>query len=166
MLNLNDPKWETFEGGYRIPYNASIPLTKLENAADATIIKSIINELWEELHHQGDVGIASYMSVPHLIRIAKKRELFDVNIIGLITVIEIQRHKNNPQLPNEYEDEYFTSLSELKDLALSGINKEWDLELASCTLSAIAASKGQIKLANAILLMDSEDMIDELLDGY
>ena len=166
MLNLNDPKWRTFEGGYRILYDASIPLIKLENTSDSGIMKSIVDELWQELHHQGDVGIASYMSVPHLIRIAMEKQLFDASLISLITVIEIQRHKDNPQLPPEYLNDYLISLKQLSTLALSALEKQWDLELTSCILSAIAVSKGQTKLGDAIFMMDSEDMIDQFIDGY
>ncbi len=166
MLDLNNPKWKTFEGGYRMPYDASALLTKLENTVEPSVIKSIIDELWQELHHQGDVGIASYMSVPHLIRIAKEKHIFDMSLISLISIIEIQRHKDNPQLPPEYLNDYLTSLRELSALALLALDKQWDLELTSCVLSAVAVSKGQTKLGDAIFMMDSEDMIDQFIDGY
>jgi hypothetical protein len=165
MLDLGDAKWKEFEGGYRMIYNASIPLSKLEKANDPSDIKLILDELWEELHHQGDVGIASYMSVPHLVRIAKEKQLTDVHILGLITVIEIQRHKNNPPLPKEYETAYLASIKELAGLALANINEEWDLETAAWLLSAVAASKGQPSLADAITKMDNDDMMNEFLEN-
>lgn len=40
-------------GGYRIPYDASAPLIQLEAG------RHVWDELWNELHHQGDVGDAS-----------------------------------------------------------------------------------------------------------
>jgi len=30
MLTLDDPIWDTFTGGYRMPYNAAIRLKELE----------------------------------------------------------------------------------------------------------------------------------------
>ncbi|MDB5157902.1 MAG: hypothetical protein JWR50_2609 [Mucilaginibacter sp.] len=42
----------------------------------------------------------------------------------------------------------------------------WNLDLASTALTAIALAKGQIKLANAIQNMDSDDVIDEFLESY
>lgn len=166
MLNLDDPKWKTFEGGYRTPYDASILLKQFELTSDPEIINSILNELWEELHHQGDVGLASYMSVPHLIRIAKQKQIFNTNLLGLVTVIEIQRQKNNPSLFKEYEEDYFNSLKQLIELTSFGFKQDWDLKTASAVLSAIAISKNQSKLGNAILNMDSEDIIDEFLEDY
>lgn len=166
MLSLDDAKWEEFEGGYRIPYDASIALKKLEKAASPTETKPILDELWQELHHQGDVGIASYLSVPHLVRIAKEKQLANPSIVALVTIIEVQRHKNNPILPMRYEKSYLDSIKELGDLALANFKGEWDLEIASAVLSALAISKGQLSLANVILRMDSQDIIDEFLETY
>ena len=58
------------------------------------------------------------------------------------------------------------SLKQLSTLALLVLEKQWDLELTSCVLSAVAVSKGQTKLGDAIFMMDSEDMIDQFIDGY
>jgi hypothetical protein len=67
MINLDDMKWKEFDGGYRMPYDASVPLTRLEQATSSEEIDAIFAELWNELHHQGDVGLASYFSVPHIL---------------------------------------------------------------------------------------------------
>jgi len=72
MIELNDNRWKEFDGGYRMPYDASVPLKRLEEATSTEEINSVFAELWSELHHQGDVGLVSYYSVPHLIRIAKE----------------------------------------------------------------------------------------------
>jgi len=165
MLNLDDPRWKNFEGGYRHPYDASVLLKTLEKITKESEAQTVLDELWEELHHQGDVGLASYVSVPHLIRIAKERQFIGTNIIALVTVIEIQRHKNNPPLPKECESSYLISIRELTDLVLVGIKDSWDLETTAWMLSALAVSKGQPALSDAISKMDTEDMIDEFLEN-
>jgi len=167
LLELNDPRWADLEGGYKgTLYNASAALKKLEQTDDVSAINEIYQELWNELHHQGDVGLASYYSVPHLTRIAKEKRFINSNIFGLVSVIEIQRHKNNPKLPNALLPAYNNTLTELGELANLSFDQPWDLELASAALTAIAISKGQIKLANAILNLDSEDVVDEFLESY
>jgi hypothetical protein len=166
MLDLNDPEWQSFEGGYRQPYDASVALTKLEKASNKTEIDTILNELWEELHHQGDVGVASYMSVPHLVRIALEKQLTDSNIIALITVIEIERHKNNPPIPVRHQASYLEAIGKLAAMALNNINENWDLETTAWRLAAVAASKGQTSIANAISKFDSYDMIEEFLEEH
>ncbi len=70
MIDLDDPIWKTFKGGYRVKYDASIRLKELEKTEDTNRIEEILKEFWEELYHQGDVDLASYFSLPHLIRVA------------------------------------------------------------------------------------------------
>jgi hypothetical protein len=110
-LDLNNPVWKTLEGGYRkINYDASVPLKKLEQAHLLTESNEIFKEFWNELHHQGDVGLASYYSVPHLVRIAFEKKFIDENTLNLVTVIEIQRHKNNPPVPKALLPDYDEAL--------------------------------------------------------
>ena len=166
MIELNDKRWKKFEGGYRTPYDASVPLKKLEQSTTSQEIDLIFKELWEELHHQGDVGLASYFAVPHLIRIAKEKKIINYNIFGLITTIEIERHKNNPPLPEEFESSYLQSLKvELPELIKLSITNDWDSDLTITILSALAVSKGQTKLAEAITKMD-DDVLTEFLENF
>lgn len=166
-LPLNDPRWSELEGGYHgITYDASAALRKLEQANSLEEVNKIYEELWNELHHQGDVGIASYYAVPHMIRIAKEKGLVDWNVLGLVSLIEIQRHKKNPAMPSVLYPAYSNSISELLELATLVLAQNWDSGTASTALAAIAVSKGHIKLANAIQNLDDEDVIDEFLENY
>lgn len=63
LLSLDDPLWPALEGGYGVPYDASLALKALKAGED------VWHELWEELHHQGDVGVASYAAVAQLVDI-------------------------------------------------------------------------------------------------
>lgn len=56
MLKLDDPRWSEMEGGYRIPFDPRPLFGKLQANQD---VETVWNELWNELHHQGDVGEAS-----------------------------------------------------------------------------------------------------------
>ncbi len=85
MLELNDPKGQNFEGGYRQPFDASVPLRKLKNASNSAEAQTILAELWDELHHQGDVSAASYVRCAHLIRIASENNLIDSVAISFAT---------------------------------------------------------------------------------
>jgi hypothetical protein len=55
MLPLGDPRWNELPGGYGTPFDPSDLLRRLEGG------KKAWDELWQELHHQGDVGVASYV---------------------------------------------------------------------------------------------------------
>ncbi|MDX5423149.1 MAG: hypothetical protein LPK14_12910 [Hymenobacteraceae bacterium] len=166
MIQLNDPKWKELEGGYRTPYDASVALRKLENAVSSEEVEGILAELWDELHHQGNVGLASYFAVPHLIRIGKEKGIVNSSLLGLIAVIEVQRHKENPQIPKEHQEDYLNSLKAIPELIETGDTNDWDLAFTAAALSALAASKGQIKVAQAVLNFDDEDVLDEFLEAY
>lgn len=167
MLPLNDSKWKELDGGYRIPYDASIPLKKLEQATTEEETEAVFTELWNELHHQGDVGLASYYAVSHIIRIAKEKKLYNWNVFGLVATIEIERHKDNPKLPIELEEEYLHSIQkELSELIKEVISDPCDTALTTTLLSALAVSKGHVQIAQAILKMEDQDLLNEFLENY
>lgn len=167
MIQLDDSRWQEFEGGYRIPYDASIALKRLEQTSAQEIVDQIFTELWEELHHQGDVGLASYLSLPHILRIAKEKKLINYNVFSLVTIIEIERHADNPKLPSEYEEWYLRSLKkDIPELAKIVLEQQWDATLASAVLSALAVSKGHIEMAQAISRMEDTEIVNEFLKNF
>jgi hypothetical protein len=166
MITLENPLWQTLEGGYKIPYDASIPLKKLEQAIDAKEIEEVWTELWNELHHQGDVGIASYLTVPQLARIAVKKDLYNWNLLGICSVIEQQRHLGeNPQLPPEYQEYYNDGLKILKQFVITNINRQTDDTTFRVALSTLAVCAGQIKLSKAIGELE-DDIMEEFLEQF
>ena len=167
MIQLNDSRWKEFEGGYRMPYDASVALKKLAAAGNKKEADEIFKELWDELHHQGDVGLASYFSLPHIIQICKEKKLIDYNVFGLVAVIETERHDDNPELPVEYKEEYLREIrTGLVDLISIVIQDNWDAALTSTVTASLAAVKGQMEMAKAILKMDDPDTINEFLENY
>lgn len=165
-MTLDDNLWKTLQGGYKIDYDVSVPLRRLQEAKNKEEIEKIFEELWDELHHQGDVGLASYLALPQLVRIAKSKGLFDWNVLGLCSVIEQQRHLGqNPPLPQEYKDYYRSGLKELKEFVISKMNSEMDETLLLTALSTVATCSGQIKLGKAIINLEP-DVLDEFLEQF
>jgi hypothetical protein len=158
MLALNDPRWQTFKGGYQVPYNASIPLRALEKAASREEEKRILKELWQELHHQGDVNVASYLALPHLIRIANSKKLTNWDIPALVAVIEVQRHTNNEPLPLEFIPEYEQEIKGIIDVIKFNQNQKWDTVYAASAAAALAAVNGQIELARVIIELEDGEL--------
>ena len=158
MLDLNDHKWKTFEGGYKTPFDASVLLKELENSREDARTKEILKEFWQELHHQGDVGLASYLSLPHLIRIGIKNHIIGYDIPCLVAVIETQRHAGNPELPQEYLADYQNEIKEITRLISLNQKSKWTRDFAVCATAAIAAVNGQIELAETILELTDEDL--------
>ncbi|MGQ0542280.1 MAG: hypothetical protein ACT4O9_10595 [Blastocatellia bacterium] len=157
-MALTDKRWQQLHGGYRQPYDASAPLTQLEAG------KPIWDELWEELHHQGDVGEASFAAVPHLVRIAQVASIRDWNLYALVSLIEIERHrKTNPPLPEWIRDDYEAAWRDIATLALKELATSKDGPTIHSALGVIAIAHGQFKLGALICYFD-ESEIDELAE--
>ena len=60
MIAFDDKRWEGLKGGYKVLYDPRPALRELESGSP---VEPIWKELWEDLHHQGDIGEASYCSV-------------------------------------------------------------------------------------------------------
>jgi len=166
-LDLTDKRWKELNGGYRIPYDASVPLTKLEGSDKPEVINEVFNELWNELHHQGNVGVASYLAVPQLARIAIDKDLCDWNLLGVCSTIEQQRHVgDNPSLPIEFLEYYNTGLSNLKEFVIQKLKTKLDRTTFIVALSTIATCNGNYKLGKAILEMEDEEMLDKFLGEF
>jgi hypothetical protein len=158
MLGLEDEKWLELQGGYRIPYDASVALRSMQNGID------VWDELWEELHHQGDVGVASYAAVPHIVRIAEAMTKRERNFYGLVTTIEVERHrKGNPAIPEWLKSDYADALARASALAFADMASEKDDTTIRAMLSLIALAKGEVKLGAMLSGLDSSEL-DEWLE--
>jgi len=159
-LPLDDPKWKTLQGGYKIHYDPTPALRRLEAGEDAW------DELWEELHHQGDIGEASYAAVPHLVRIGKSLPSRDWNLYGLVSTIEIERHrKTNPALPAWLAESYQAAWHELLEVALDDLKRINEPESVRSILGVLALAKGELQLGAVIAHSDSSE-IAEILEEY
>ena len=164
MLPLNDPRWKTLTGGYLVPYDVSVPLHKLFERGES---KELWHELWQELHHQGDVGPASYAAVPHLLEFARRSLRLDWNVFGLIAVIELAR-PSNPSVPEFLAASYFRTIKELPAVVGSHPQREWNEILTQHIVCCIALARGQRVLARVYLEMDQNAAQQWLQDeiGY
>ncbi|HYJ47489.1 MAG TPA: hypothetical protein VEV81_12825 [Pyrinomonadaceae bacterium] len=168
MLPLSDNKWKEFEGGYQIKYDASIPLLELER--EGVEPQSIWLELWENLYHQGDVGVASYAAIPHLARIIRRRKILSWDPFALAVTIELARGRGkNPGLPTWLEEEYHRALQDMAEYACGNLSKDWDGSLLKSILSLLAILKGNRDLGELILEVDEgyeKYALDKFFDAH
>jgi hypothetical protein len=138
MLSLHDERWQSLAGGYRQVFDPRPMLLKLEADTDT---KSAWNELWEGLHHQGDVGTASYAAVPQLVRIYRTKENIDWNTYAMVATIELAREdSNNPVMPKWLENDYFRAIHELAEFGAGQVLSSRNQEEIRGILSIIALS--------------------------
>src|SRR5229473_4222271 len=139
MLNLDDSRWGDLRGGYKMRCDPRPLLEKLENGQN---MEATWHELWDDLHHQGDVGEASYAAVPHLVRIYRNHGTPDWNTYAIVAVIELARDKgNNPAVPKWLEQGYFSAIQELATIGAAEVLGAKDPEALRAILGFIAIAK-------------------------
>ncbi len=153
MLSLEDKKWRELHGGYRAPYDASVALRSMQDGVE------VWDELWNELHHQGDVDIASYAAVPQLVRIASSRPWRDWNFYGLVATIEVARHrKGNPPVPEWLKADYDSAWTQACTLALADVDSRNGSATTCATLAVLALAKGELKLGALLSGLDESEL--------
>lgn len=128
-------------------YDASKVLRGLTDGASG---KTAYQELWEQLHHQGDLGEASYASVPWLIEITRRSPLPDWNPLALVCTIELAR-PSNQEVPPELQEGYFKSLGSIPSVLADKPCAVWDDLFTQVASAALALSRGHRAFAEIYL---------------
>ena len=159
MQNSDDQRWRNLTGGYRMPFDPRPLLAKLKAGQDT---ESTWHELWGELHHQGDVGDASYAAVPLLVDIYRKQGVIDWNTYTMVAIIELARTKShNPELPEWLKTEYFRAIRELAEIGAAEVFRAEDADTVRAILSVIAIAKG-LRTHATFLIEYTEDELLEI----
>jgi len=159
MIDLNDMRWSNMSGGYRSPLDPRALLNRLETEHDTT---TAWQELWNELHHQGDVGEASFAAVPILIRIYQKKGVIDWNTYAIVAIIELARSENgNPDVPAWLKQDYFQAIRDLAKIGASEVLRANSQEDVRAILSIIAIERG-LRSHGKFLVSYSDDELLEI----
>ncbi len=163
MLSLDDPRWRALAGGYRLPYD---PTPALRRVASDWHDASAWEDLWGNLHHQGDVGEASYAAVPLLVALAGPVSLRGWNVYALAATIESERHaRRNPPVPGWLVPAYGQAWRDLVRLALDDLRATDDLLVVQCALAVVALGKGATQLGTLIGHLDQSELTEFLDDA-
>jgi hypothetical protein len=158
MMSLEDARWSNMTGGYRTPFDPRPLLKRLDTDTDTT---RVWKELWEELHHQGDVGEASFAAVPFLVKNYRERGVLYWNTYAIVAIIELARREGkNPDVPQWIADDYFQAIRNLAEIGTTEVLQAETAEDVRAILSVIAIEKG-LRSHGKFLVNYSED---ELMD--
>lgn len=166
MLELGHPRWGALHDAYGSA--AKIPglLRQLSALPGDDGSSEPWSGLWDALAHQGDVYPASFAAVPHVIEaIASSPERVTDVYFHFPAWIEICRHKNGVDVPDELAAAYFDALKRVPALVASTAETQWNTAFTACALSATAAARGQHALAEALLELCSPAAVSEFLEG-
>ena len=159
MFLADDNRWSTLKGGYGLPFDPRALIKKLQSESDK---KPIWDELWNELHHQGDVGDASYAAVPLLVEAHRRCGEADWNTYAIVSIIELARsEQHNPPVPAWLSDTYFSAIREMSQIGVQEITNAEDIDAARAILSVIAIAKG-LRTHAKLLIECSEEELQEL----
>src|ERR1700761_4252414 len=139
-MDFQDQRWAGLAGGYGEPYDPRAALRRLEEGKD---VDGAWEELWNELHHQGDVGTASYAAVPHLVRIHAIRQTADWNTYALVATIEAaRRNDQNLPIPPDMQEAYESAWRDLVNIGLRELRDAEDPSLVCSIIGVVAIGKG------------------------
>jgi hypothetical protein len=163
MSILDDLRWSGLKGGYKVVYDPRPALRALALRYDD---KAVWDELWNELHHQGDVGDASYAAVVEIARISEDHAPAYWGAYGLAATIEEARlvDGRNPPVPDWIEPHYKIAWQTLFQLALRDLAVSADDETTNCALAVVALHRGRLNLGR--MAMCTEDERAEMLRDH
>ena len=155
MLDLSDERWSGLTGGYKVAYDPRHAIDLLaKDYGDSTAW----DELLSELHHQGDVGDASYAAVPELVRISAQHHPAHWALYGLAATIEEARllFRRNPPVPGWLVRDYAEAWQHLFELALRDLRTESEPTIVTCALAVVALHRKQLSLGRLALCGEDE----------
>jgi hypothetical protein len=159
MLSIEDLRWTALAGGYKALFDPRPLLARLATEQDTS---KTWKELWEELHHQGDVGEASYAAVPFIVEIHRMRGVVNWNTYAIVAIIELARTAgDNPEVPKWFEQDYFHAVLELAGIGTCEILKSEDMDTSRAILSVLAIARN-LRNHGKLLMDYSEDDLSNI----
>ena len=166
MLSLESLRWSELQHAYGQASDIPALLKQLTDVPDSSDDKEPWFTLWSSLAHQGDVYSASFAAVPHVdAALASSPMKADFTYFQFPAWVEICRKKSGVPVPEDIAPSYFEALSQLPALVAAASGREWDATFLSCALSAIAASKGQVVVAEAVQEL-SPEVAEEFMQWF
>lgn len=115
--------------------------------------------------HQGDVGEASFASVPYLVRIQREHKSDGWRLYALVAIIELARGRGgNPDVPSWLAEDYFGAIRELGKTGAEELAGTSGTDTARAILAVLAIARNLRTHAN-FLINYSEDEMKEIEKG-
>jgi len=140
VISFEDVRWREMTGGYGTPFDPRPLLKRIETDSDTT---EAWKQLWDELHHQGDVGDASFAAVPFLVESYRKRGGNGWSTYAIVAIIELARGEGtNPDVPQWMAEDYFQAIRKLAEIGAEEVLRAKAREDVRAILSVVAIQKG------------------------
>jgi hypothetical protein len=162
-MDFSDDRWSGLMGGYRQPYDPRPALKAIDGDQNA---EAAWSELWEELHHQSDVDIASYAALPWIAHLAAKGKAGGWNAYALAATIEEARsNSRNPPIPEWLVASYAQGWSQLCTAALNLLRDAEDPLVVRSVLAVVAIHKRLPVLGRLAASFSEEELLELLTEA-
>ena len=156
MLSLDSPEWSALSHAYGKASDIPSLLRQLETLPASANDSEPWFSLWSALAHQGDVYSASFAAVPHVVAyLGTAPTRADFSFFQFPAWVEICRVKHGIEVPSELAAAYRDAMEKLPQLVAAAAGRDWDENVLACALAAIAASKGNVVVAEAALELNT-----------
>jgi hypothetical protein len=166
LMPLDDMRCTTYRSGYRLPYNV-VPLIHRLNSEGAS--SGFWETVWKELHHQGDVGEASYALVAYLVDHQSRQQELDEQLLHFCVIVELQQPESgNPPIPPEIELSYAMAMRGLPVIGTEQLRRGCSEAVVMEVAAATALAGGHRVLARAYIEFGRADALAYLsnLNGF
>lgn len=161
MISLDSPRWAELKHAYGPASDIPELLRQLDTFPSSDGTAEPWYSLWSALAHQGDVYSATFAAVPHVVETLATDPLrASEDYFHFPAWVEICRRKNNVIVPEDLQPPYFIALAKLPSLVCAAAGRQWSAGFLVCALSAIAVSKDSPEIAEAILELTPESIVD------
>ena len=164
MLSLDSHRWSELRHAHGAAGDTPALLRQLSRLPPSDGDAEPWFSIWSSLAHQGDVYSASFAAVPHVVAaLATAPSKAAPSYFQFPAWVEVCRRKQGVPVPVDLEPAYSEALARLPRLVAEAATEPWSPELLSCALAAIAATKGFVSVAEALLEL-SPPVADQFLD--
>lgn len=165
LLPLDAAEWQTFCGGYnRAPFNC-VPLIEQLRATGTS--EKFWTIVWDELHHQGDVGEATYAIVPYLAEHFLHSVEFDLQLLAFVAIVEYERHRNkNPPIPAVLVNGYNWAIEAVLTKTLQLTPNNWSSDVMRYYAALVATWKRLPVMSAAYQELDETEAREFLVRFY
>lgn len=134
------PQWHGATGGHGTPYDPR-PVLRLLGKSPRS--QALWDELWSDLHHQGDIGSASVLAVPLLAWVHAHAHVPDWNALALFCTIEGARRRAPDAWPsNLHFSRYTNAVASMAQVALARLALDDEPSFVAAALATIAYDRG------------------------
>ena len=147
---MTEIPWTKLQGGYRVPFDPRPAIAGVAAGGNW-------DELWEDLHHQGDVDTASYAALPLIADLTATTHRLDWNPYALaFTIEEARTNGRNPPLPGWASASYTAGWKRVVDTGLVVLADAESETLVTSIVAVIACHKRLPLLARFALQSEKE----------